>query len=39
MECRLDEPAFCFWGMISIQASLSHPGNGDVTSLLKAHDV
>jgi hypothetical protein len=39
MECRLDKPAFCFRGMISIEACLSHPGNGGVTSLLKAHDV
>jgi hypothetical protein len=38
MECRPDKPAFCFWRMVPIQARLSHPGNGDVTPLLKAHD-
>jgi hypothetical protein len=28
-----------FWRMKPIQACLSHAGNGDVTPLLKAHDV
>jgi hypothetical protein len=39
MERRPDEPAFRFRRMVPIQACLSHRSNGDVTPLLKAHDV